>query len=702
MNKISLSFLPALCCSICIAQPSPYPETKKWDQKDTYFNTAVEDPYRWLEDDNSAETATWVKRQNVVTEDYLSKIPFRDKLKQRLTQLWNYPKQTVPSKQGSYYFFYKNDGIQNQNVLNIQKDLSSPPAVFLDPNMFSKDGTTSLSGTSISNNSKYFAYSISKGGSDWNEICVREIRTSSNLKDTLKWVKFSGISWQKNGFYYSSYGAPEPGNELKKKNEFHKIYYHELNTPQSADKLIYEDKNQPQRNFGAGVTDDERFLYIAGSQGTSGNDLVVKNLNMPGSDFIRIVTGFDNDFDVLDNSGESLIIQTNHAARNGKVILVDTKNPGKENWKDLIPERDGDVLQGITVASDKLIVRYMKDAVNYLEIFDRNGRSEKIIKPDILGTIENVSGHRNDSLVFYSITSFVYPSVVYMYNINSKKISEHYKPKINFDLDNYETRQVWYNGKDGTRIPMFIVHKKGIVLDGNNPTFLYGYGGFNISMNPSFAVWRLAFLELGGIYVSANIRGGGEYGEAWHKAGTKLQKQNVFDDFIAAAEYLINSKYTNPSKLAIHGRSNGGLLVGACMTQRPDLFKVALPAVGVLDMLRYHKFTIGWAWAVDYGSSENKDEFEALYRYSPLHNIKSGTNYPATLVTTADHDDRVVPAHSFKFISELQRKQSGDNPVLIRIDVMAGHGAGKPTSKLIDEWADILSFTMFNLGVSVN
>lgn len=701
MNKKTCLVL-LLNCIFCllIAQSIKYPETKKINQKDDYHGTIVEDPYRWLEDDHSVETAAWVTQQNKVTFDYLSKIPFREKVKSRMTQLWNFPRYGAPFKAGPYYFYYKNDGIQNQSVMYVQKDLNSQPSVFIDPNLFSTEGTTSLSIGSISYEGNYFAYGLSKGGSDWNEIHIRNNKTTKDYDEVLNWVKFSGVGWYKDGFYYSRYDKPSKEDQLKKKNEFHKVYYHKIGTSQEKDQLIYEDKEHALRSFGAGTTDDEQFLILTASEGTSGNDLQVKDLSNPASEYIRIVTGFENDFDVIDHTGNFLLIQTNYMAPHGKVILVDINNPTNENWKDLIPEKN-EVLQSVTQAGDKLIARYMKDANNYLEVYNMKGIAENKIKLDAIGSIGSVNGHKKDSLVFYSLTSFTIPTTIYKYNIHTKQSSVYSSPKLSFKTDDYETKQVWYNSKDGTKIPMFIVMKKGIKLDGNNPTLLYGYGGFNISLTPDFKIDRLVFLENGGIYAVPNLRGGGEYGEEWHKAGTKLKKQNVFDDFIAAAEYLIKEKYTSPSKLAIMGRSNGGLLVGAAMTQRPDLFKVALPGVGVMDMLRFHKFTIGWAWTSDYGSSDNADEFKALYAYSPLHNIKSGVNYPATLVVTADHDDRVVPAHSFKFISTLQEKYLGENPMLIRIDVMSGHGGGKPTSKIIEENADVYSFAMFNLGMNL-
>lgn len=690
-----LSFFPMLV----FAQALKYPETKKVNQEDDYFGTKVSDPYRWLEDDNAAETAEWVKEENAVTENYLSKIPFREKVKSRMTQLWNFPKQTPPFKGGKFYFSFKNDGIQNQNVLQIQKQPGAPAAVFLDPNLLSADGTTSLTINSPSHNGRYYAYGLSVGGSDWVEVHIRNIKTGKDCQEVLKWIKFSGIAWYKDGFFYSRYEAPDEKDVLKKQNEFHKIYYHLVGTPQEKDSLVYEDKEHALRNFGAGITDDERFLIITAHESSAKNSLMVKDLAKPSSDFVQVVKEIEHSYNVIDHKGDMLLIETNANAPRGKIIMVDINHPEKENWTDFIPEKT-EVLLDITIAGNKLVVRYMKDASHYLEVYDRNGKSENKIIPETIGSIDDVKGSSEDSLLFYSLTSFTFPATIYKYNLRTKLSEIYFRPKMAFKSEEYETKQVWYSSKDGTKVPMFIVMKKGTMQDGNNATLLFGYGGFNISKTPEFKTERLVFLENGGIFAMPNLRGGGEYGEEWHKAGTKLQKQNVFADFIAAAEYLIKEKYTNSARLAIGGRSNGGLLVGACMTQRPDLFKVAIPTVGVMDMLRYHKFTIGWAWKGDYGSSEKEDEFKALYAYSPLHNLEKGISYPATLVTTGDHDDRVVPAHSFKFIATLQEKHAGTNPALIRIDTMAGHGDGKPTTKLIAEQADIFSFILYNLGMS--
>jgi prolyl oligopeptidase len=716
-----LMLLPVIACNNNLDKPKQtkleYPKTKKTDVVDNYFGTKVADPYRWLEDDNSEETAEWVKQQNALTFDYLSKIPFRETIKKRLTEIWNYPKYGVPFKKKNFYFFFKNDGMQNQSVLYMQDGLKEKPYILLDPNKFSKDGTTALAGLSISKDAKYLAYSIAKGGSDWNEIFVLNIKTKKILDDNLKWVKFSGMAWYGNGFYYSRYDEPKKGTELQQKNEYHKVYFHKTGTSQNDDKLIYENKKYPLRNYVAQTTEDQRFLLLYETETTDGNALYYKDLNKHETNFKLIAKGFDYEYSVIDNIDDLLLIRTNDNAPKYRAILIDPANTEtssaqvtesgdcltaqvveEKNRNTIIPEKE-DVLQSISLVGGKIIAEYMKDASSKAFVYNMDGNVEKEIKLPGIGSLSGFSGKKQDSIAFCSFTSFTFPSTIYKYNVNTN-ISEIYiKSAIDFNTEEYETKQIFYKSKDGTKIPMFITYKKGIKLNGKNPAMLYGYGGFNISITPGFSISRLIFLENGGIYAVPNIRGGGEYGEEWHKAGTKLHKQNVFDDFIAAAEYLIKKKYTSPDKLAISGGSNGGLLVGACMTQRPDLFKVALPAVGVMDMLRFHKFTIGWAWVGDYGSSDDSVQFNNLIKYSPLHNIKKDVNYPATLVTTADHDDRVVPAHSFKFISTLQEKQKGDNPVLIRIETMAGHGAGKPTRKLIDQATDILSFTFYNLDI---
>ena len=676
-----------------------YPKTKKVDQIDNYFGTKVSDPYRWLENDTSTETAEWAKLQNKVTFGYLEQIPFREKIKQRLTKIWDYPKYGVPFKEGKYYFFYKNNGMQNQSVLYIQEGLAGDPKVFLDPNAFSNDGTIALGSLQVSHDAKYMAYTTSIGGSDWNEIYVIEIPSGKKLDDQLKWVKFSGISWEKDGFYYSRYDEPKKGGELSGKNEFHKVYYHKIGDPQSSDKLIFENLNYPLRNYSVSTSDDEKFLYLYETEGTSGNSLYVKELSKPNSQFILIAKGFDDEYNAVDNEGNDILLMTNHKAPKNKLLIISTPYSDTTKWKTIIPEKN-EVLQSVSIIGGKIVAQYMKDASSRAYVFDIEGKSLSEITLPGIGTIGGFSGKKNDNIAFYAYTSFTFPTTIFKYDINSNKTEVYKKPDIDFKVDDYETKQVFYPSKDGTQIPMFIIHKKDLKLDGTNPTMLYGYGGFNISLTPSFSLSRLVFLENGGVYAIANLRGGGEYGEEWHKAGTKMNKQNVFDDFIAAAEYLIKEKYTNSNKLAISGGSNGGLLVGACMTQRPELFKVAMPAVGVMDMLRFHKFTIGWAWTGDYGSSDDSLMFNYIYKYSPLHNIKYGIDYPATMVTTADHDDRVVPAHSFKFIATLQEKHKGNNPVLIRIETMAGHGAGKPTSKQIDEVTDFWSFVLYNLDVT--
>jgi len=674
-----------------------YPVTKKVDVVDDYHGTKVADPYRWLEDDYSDETKAWVIEQNKVTFSYLESIPFREKIKERFTQIFNYPKYGAPFKAGNKYYFFKNDGLQNQSVLYVKSDINAESKVFFDPNKLSEDGTKSLTTYSFSDNGKYFAYGVSTGGSDWNEFFVMDAETGKQLSDHLKWIKFSGIAWKGNGFYYNRF--PEPvGSELSTKNEFSKVYYHKVGDDQKNDLLIYEDSSRPNRGFSAQTTDDERFLIIYFREGTSNNGFMVKDLSDPNGKFITITDDLKNNYNVIDNADDKLLVRTDYNAPNYRLVLVDPKNPARENWKDILPEKK-DVLQGVRIIGGKLIATYMQDVAHHVYLFDLAGKPEGEIELPSLGTV-GFSGKRNENIAFYTFTSFTYPGTIYKFDVSTKKSELYQQIELDLDFDNYETKQVFYESKDGTKIPMFIVHKKGLKLDGNNPTYLYAYGGFNSSRLPTFSTTRLMLLENDGIYALANLRGGGEYGEAWHKAGMLDKKQNVYDDFIAAAEYLIKEGYTSPSKLAIAGGSNGGLLIGAVINQRPELFQVALPAVGVMDMLRYHKFTIGYYWAVEYGSSDNPEQFEYLYAYSPLHNIKEGLNYPATLVTTADHDDRVVPAHSFKYIAELQSKYNGENPVMIRIETQAGHGAGKPTSKIIEEVADVWSFIFYNLGVT--
>ena len=678
----------------------PYPEVKQDSIVDDYFGTKVADPYRWLENDTSAATEAWVKAQNKVTFNYLEQIPFREQLKDRLTELWDYEKVGTPFKRGDYYLIYKNDGIQNQSVLYIQEGIEGEQTVLLDPNKLSDNGTASINGMGFSKDAKYMAYGISRAGSDWVEINVMELATKEKLKDQIKWVKFSGISWKGNGFYYSAYEPPKEGSDYSGKNEFHTIYYHQLGSAQSEDKLVYRDEEYPQRNAGAKVTDDEQYLLISTSESTHGNALRIKDLKDQGN-FKMMVDDFETENNLIDHLGDGkFLIQTNYNAPNKMIAIADYKSPEQENWEPLIEEKDY-VLRGVSLAGDKIIASYMKDVQSKLEVYDLEGKYLYDIELPGIG-IANFSGKKDENTAFYSFSSYTYPTTIFKYDIAQNSSEIFFEPKTAFDGSDYVTKQIFFKSKDGTQVPMFVTHKKGLKLDGNNPTFLYGYGGFNISITPRFSVVNTVFLEQGGVYVVVNLRGGNEYGEAWHKAGWRINKQNVFDDFIAAAEHLIEKKYTSSEKLAIHGRSNGGLLAGAVMTQRPNLMKVALPGVGVLDMLRYHKFTIGWAWAGEYGDSEeSKESFENLYSYSPLHNIKKGVSYPATMVTTADHDDRVVPAHSFKFISELQNKHEGENPVLIRVDVDAGHGAGKPTEKVIEEWADVWSFVLWNLDAEV-
>lgn len=675
-----------------------YPETKKVDQVDVFFGTKVSDPYRWLEDDQSAETKSWVKAENNVTNDYLKQIPFRGAISKRLTELWNYEKYSAPFKEGDYTYYYKNDGLQNQSVLYRQK-AGGKPEVFLDPNKFSKDGTTSLAGIDFTKDGSLCAYQISEGGSDWRKVIILDTKTKKHLDDTLMDVKFSGISWKGNaGFYYSSYDKPKEGSALSGKTQIHKLYYHKLGTKQSEDGLIFGGEQTPRRYIGGYVTEDQNFLVITAANATYGNELYIQNLTMNRAPIIPIVTGFETEQEVVYSDKGKLFISTNKGAPNRKLVVVDASNPTPEHWKDLIPETKFPLT--ITTCGKKLFAQYLKDAVSIVYQYDLNGKQERTIKLPGLGTASGFSGKETEHELYYSYTSYVYPNTIFKYDLKTGASSLYKKPAIKFNPEEYESKQVFYGSKDGTQIPMIITYKKGMQLNGKNPLMLYGYGGFNISITPSFSVSNLVFMESGGIYAVANIRGGGEYGDNWHIAGTKMQKQNVFDDFIAAAEYLIANKYTSKQYLAISGGSNGGLLVGACITQRPDLYRVAFPAVGVLDMLRYHKFTAGAGWAYDYGTADDsKEMFEYLYHYSPVHNVKAGTCYPATMVFTGDHDDRVVPAHSFKFASALQAAQSCSHPVLIRIETKAGHGAGKPTSMLIDEQSDKWAFLFYNMGL---
>lgn len=674
-----------------------YPETRKdLNVKDDYHGTVIADPYRWLEDDHSEETKDWVKRQNELTFEYLHNIPFRKGLIDRLTELWNYPKYSSPFKEGGKYYFFKNDGLQNQSVLYSINDLNDQPSLVMDPNKFSEDGTTSLGGMSFNKNGDLLAYAISEGGSDWRTIKVKDLSTGKDLEDRIEWAKFTGISWAGDGFYYSRYPEPEGDGELSDKNEFHKLYYHKIGTNQAQDKLIYADTGNPQRNVYAGVSEDENYLFVTGSESTSGNSLKIQSLDQ--KELRTIYDAFDADLNVIDNNGSMILIRTNLDAPNNKIIAVDYNNPSQEYWKEIVPEAK-EPIRSVSIVGNKLFIGYLKNASSIVKVFDMKGRFLSELPLPGIGTVSGISGKKEGTEGFYSFTSYTQPSTIYRLDTETMQSEVFRESEVNFDASEYVTKQEWYTSKDGTQVPMFITHKKGLVLDGTNPTLLYGYGGFNISMLPSFQLTRLPLLESGGVYAVANLRGGGEFGKEWHKAGTLDQKQNVFDDFIAAAEHLVANNYTRPSKLAIQGGSNGGLLVGACLNQRPDLFAVGFPAVGVLDMLRYHQFTIGWAWAGDYGRSDDPEAFDYLIKYSPLHNIKA-VDYPATLVTTADHDDRVVPAHSFKYAAQLQDLHTGEKPVMIRIETSAGHGAGKPTSKRIEEAADILSFMFHNINES--
>ena len=680
-----------------------YPKTKKVDTVTNYFGTQVKDPYRWLEDDMSEETARWVEDQNKTTFGYLENIPFREELKQRLTTLWNYEKVGAPFKEGDYSYFYKNDGLQNQYVIYRYKTGQDPDKteVFLDPNTFTEDGTISLGGLSFSENGSLAAYSISEGGSDWRKVLVMNAQSKKIIEDTIVDVKFSGISWLKNeGFYYSSYDKPK-GSELSAKTDQHKLYYHKLGTSQKEDELIFGGTpEQKHRYVGGRTTQDNKYLIVSASVSTSGNKLFIKDLSDPKSPFITIQKDTDSDTSVIDNVGSKLYLVTNRNTPNKKVVTVDAASPGPENWKDLIEETQN-VLRAST-GGGYIFANYMEDAVSAIKQYTYDGTLVREVALPGVGSAGGFGAKKQDTSLYYSFTNYLTPGSIYSYEISSGASKLYKKPSIDFNSDEYQSKQVFYTSKDGTQVPMIITHKKGIVLDGTNPTILYGYGGFNISLTPSFSITNAVWMEQGGVYAVANLRGGGEYGKKWHDAGTKLQKQNVFDDFIAAAEYLIAEKYTSSDYLAIRGGSNGGLLVGATMTQRPDLIKVALPAVGVLDMLRYHTFTAGAGWAYDYGTAQqSKEMFEYLKAYSPVHNVTPGTKYPATMVTTGDHDDRVVPAHSFKFAAELQEKQGGAAPVLIRIETDAGHGAGTPVSKTIEQYADIYGFTLYNMGYKV-
>ncbi|WP_396180378.1 prolyl oligopeptidase family protein [Flavobacterium sinopsychrotolerans] len=677
-------------------KPVTYPTTSKGEIVDVYFDTKLSDPYRWLEDDKSAETGAWVKAQNEVTYGYLAQIPFRDLLKARMEKLWNYEKIGAPFKEGDFTYYYKNNGLQNQSVL-YRKDAKGTETVFLDPNTFSKDGTTSLGGLNFSKDGSKVAYAISEGGSDWRKVIIMDAITQKIIEDTIVDVKFSGVSWKANeGFYYSSYDKPK-GSELSAKTDQHKLYFHKLGTAQKDDKVIFG-ADQKRRYVGGGVTEDDLYLVITASNSTYGNELYIKDLTKPNSPIVTIVDNFKSDNNIIENEGGKLYIETDLNAPNKRIVTVDVNNPKPENWKDFIAETEN-VLSPST-GGGYFFANYMKDAVSVVKQYDYSGKLVREIQLPGVGTAGGFGGKKKEKTLYYSFTNYITPGSIFSFEPATGTSAVYEKPKVDFDSELYESKQVFYTSKDGTKIPMIITHKKGLKLDGTNPTMLYGYGGFNVSLTPSFSIANAVWMENGGVYAVPNLRGGGEYGKKWHDAGTKMQKQNVFDDFIAAAEYLIAQKYTSSQYLAIRGGSNGGLLVGATMTQRPDLMRVALPAVGVMDMLRYHTFTAGAGWAYDYGTAQDsKEMFNYIKGYSPVHNIQKGIQYPATMVTTGDHDDRVVPAHSFKFAAELQEKQTGTNPTLIRIDINAGHGAGKSVAATIQENVDIQAFTLFNMGV---
>lgn len=679
-----------------------YPKARPTDTVDDYHGTKVADPYRWLEDPDSEETRAWVEAENRVTFGFLESIPERNRLRSRLKRLWNYEKYGVPSKEGSRYFFSRNSGLQNQSVIYTVDSLEDEPKTLLDPNQLSKDGTIALSGLSPSNDGARVAYGLASAGSDWQEWRIRDVVTGKDLPDRLKWIKFSSASWTKDGqgFYYGRFPEPKAGDDLKGANYFQKLYYHAVGTPQSDDRLVYERPDQKEWQFHGDATDDGRYLIITVSKGTNHKYRILwMDLEEKDARPVELIDNFEHEYTFIDNDGPLLWFKTDREATRGRVVSINIKEPGA-GWREVIPQAE-ETLEYVDLVGDRFLARYLKDACSHVKAFDLAGRFEREVEFPSLGTVSGLTGRRSEMETFYSFTSYTTPATVYRYDVASGESRLFRRPNVDFEPKSYETKQVFYKSKDGTKVSMFISHKRGLKLDGKNPAYLYGYGGFNIPLTPGFSPANLVWMELGGVYAVANLRGGGEYGEDWHKAGTRLAKQNVFDDFIAAAEWLISEKYTSSPRLAIGGGSNGGLLVGACLTQRPDLYGAALPAVGVMDMLRFHKFTIGWAWVDDYGSAEDPEQFRALHAYSPLHHIKVGTRYPATMVTTADHDDRVVPAHSFKFAATLQAAQGGDAPVLIRIETKAGHGAGKPTSKLIDEAADRWAFLVKTLGIEM-
>lgn len=700
MKKKILFLMAAMAATTLMAQNIQYPKAVKDGTTDTYFGTVVADPYRWLENDTSAQTTAWVEAENQVTNAYLAKIPFRQKLLNRLTELANYEKLSAPRKRHGKWYFFKNDGLQNQSVMYVMDELGGTPRVFLDPNTLSTDGTVALQGVYFSHNGRWAAYSISRSGSDWQEFYVIDLKTGQLTNDHIEWAKFSSAEWCGDGFYYSAYDAPEKGKEFSNVNETHKIYYHKIGTPQSQDVLFYQNPARPKCFYEVSVNEEETVMFLFESGAGAGNLLYVRDLRQPNSQFIQMTSDMDYQYSPVLTDGDKLYLYTNYGAPKGRIMTADIHRPGLADWQELIAEQQN-TLGDVSVINRQLILCYKQDASDHAYIYGLDGRLRHEVKLPSVGSV-GFTGDKKEPECFYTFTSFTQPGTVYRYDMDRNESTLYSAPKVKFKQDDYVSEQVFFQSKDGTRIPMFLTYKKGMKRDGKNPVFLYGYGGFNISLPPSFSAMRIPFLENGGIYAQVNLRGGSEYGEEWHLAGTKMQKQNVFDDFIGAAEWLIKEGYTSKEKLAIVGGSNGGLLVGACMTQRPDLFRVAVPQVGVMDMLRYHKFTIGWNWASDYGTSEDsKEMFEYLYGYSPLHNLKPGTAYPATLVTTADHDDRVVPAHSFKFAATLQECHQSDNPVLIRIDTKAGHGGGKPLAKILEEQADIYGFIMYNVGMKV-
>ena len=700
---LAIIFAPAMAQT---AKKLVYPESKKVDQVDDYHGTRVADPYRWLEDLDSADTRRWVEAQNQLTFAYLNDIPARAQIKQRLMKLWNFERYSLPQKHGDRYFYSKNNGLQNQNVLYTATALDAAPQLLLDPNTLTADGTAALSGLAVSDDGRLLAYGIAQAGSDWQEWRVRDVATAKDMPDVVRWVKFSGAAWTKDGkgFFYSRYDEPKAGTQMTGANYFHKLYYHRLGTPQADDALVYERPDQKEWSINGGVSDDGRYLIIYATQGTDRrNRVFYKDLQAKDAPVVALLGGGDANYNFIDNDGTTFWLRTDLDAPRGRIIAIDITKPGRADWKEIIPQSQ-ETLEGANVVGNQLVASYLKDAHTQIRVHDLSGKLVREIKLPGIGSANGFGGKRTDKETFYSYTSYTTPATIYRYDMATGRSTVFRAPNVDFNPADYESKQVFYTSKDGTRVPMIITYKKGVKLDGQNPTLLYGYGGFNVSLTPAFSVGNLVWMEMGGVYAVPNLRGGSEYGEDWHQGGMKLKKQNVFDDFIAAAEWLIANKYTSTPKLAIFGGSNGGLLVGAAMTQRPELFGATLPAVGVMDMLRFQKFTIGWAWVSDYGSSDDPEEFKALYAYSPLHNIKAGTAYPPTLITTADHDDRVVPSHSFKFAAALQAAQAGPNPVLIRIETKAGHGAGKPTSKQIEEVADRWGFLVraLNMNVATN